>query len=324
MESTEKFQQRIKYGGDIKALLLKIASDYDIGSYVSHEIAPFGYEDFNVTLTTDKGHFFIKMFASVRSPEECKRIVESIEKAMEAEVSVPKLYKSSQGNLHEISMAGANVRLCIMEHRGKSLFELGIKPTQEEKRFLVEQAALINGIDFKPKFVYDSWAVTNFLERYKQTKKHLDTEDIALIDPVAEAFSKLKLSSFPHAFVHGDIITSNVLKDRSGELFIIDFSVANYYPRIQELAVLLCNILFDEYNPAKFLKDYEFALKEYQKRIGLTSKEIETLPLYLRAAHAMHVLGATSEKIKGNNSDENEYWLRLGKIGLLCTKNFTA
>jgi Ser/Thr protein kinase RdoA (MazF antagonist) len=62
---------------------------------------------------------------------------------------------------------------------------------------------------------------------------------------------------------------------------------------------------------------YNFALDEYQKYNKLTKKEINILPIYLKAAHAMHVIGAGKEKYKeGNKSEENRYWLSQGRKGL--------
>jgi Ser/Thr protein kinase RdoA (MazF antagonist) len=127
----------------------------------------------------------------------------------------------------------------------------------------------------------------------------------------------LPIKQLPHRLVHGDIIKTNVMKDKTGKIYIIDFSVANFYPRIQELAVLLCNIFFDENHPDTFMDNYKLALDEYQKGIPLTPLEISSLPLYVKVAHAMHVLCATYEKeAKGNDSAENRYWLELGRKGL--------
>jgi len=59
-------------------------------------------------------------------------------------------------------------------------------------------------------------------------------------------FNALKMKKLPHCFVHGDLIETNIMKDKEGKLWIIDFAVANYYPRIIELAVLACNILLTQ------------------------------------------------------------------------------
>lgn len=124
----------------------------------------------------------------------------------------------------------------------------------------------------------------------------------------------------PHCLVHGDIIKTNVVKSKSGELYILDFAVSNYYPRIIELAVLFSNMLFDENNLGTFPDYYKLALDEYQKATPLSSKELETLPLFVKIAHAMHIIPPIREqKLNKNTSDENLYWLNLGRIGLKYT-----
>ena len=61
-------------------------------------------------------------------------------------------------------------------------------------------------------------------------------------------------------------------------------------------------------------------LEEYQKTTQLTSRELAELPFYIKLAHAMHVLGGSYEKkAKNNHSEENEYFLTIGKAGLRQT-----
>lgn len=243
---------------------------------------------------------------------------------------------------------------------GQNLFELKTALTDTEMKFLIKQAALINKIKIKPSLVYDHWAITNFLEQYAKKEKYLDRQDNKLIAPLVKIFEELSIETLPHCFVHGDITKTNTLKDTNGRLYIIDFAVANYYPRIQELAVLLCDLFFDrEYsaryggdeagrkrtcprrrrgiprlersggrgssffdpqNPDTSAENYAFVLNEYQKYIKLTSEEVAKLPIYVRLAHAMHVLCATYEKVVNENtSEENNYFLNIGRIGLRCT-----
>jgi Ser/Thr protein kinase RdoA (MazF antagonist) len=321
MKDYNTFQNRIGYSGDIKPVLFQVCNDYSIGEYISHKVIPIGYEDFNLVLVTNKGKYFIKMFATFRDEAEIQRYVEVMVKALEAGIQHPKLFKASQGYLHKITEQGFQISLCVMEYiDGISFYEENLKATTDEMRFLVQQAALINKIDLKPEPVYDSWAIIHFLEEYKKKREYLDEENRKLIDPLSEQFASIRVEELPHCFVHGDIIKTNVMKDKEGKLYIIDFSVSSYYPRIQELAVLLCNMLFDEDRPETFGDYYNLALEEYQKSIPLTQSEIDTLPLFVKVAHVMHVLCATYEKVaKGNNSSENQYWIDLGKTGLRFT-----
>ncbi len=277
-----------------------------------------GYEDFNFILETFNEQYFVKIFSSFRTFEDCKRYIEVIKKAIEIGVAIPKLFESKKEDLHIVNINGEELRLCVMEFiNGSTIYELDEELTSEEIRFLSNQVALINSIKFKPKQVYDSWAITNFLLEYKKKSKFLSIENLELIKPLVEKFKRMKIEKLPHCFVHGDIIKTNVMKDKKGKLWIIDFSVSNYYPRIQELAVLSCNIFFIDNNKEKSEENLKIALEEYQKKICLTKEELKVLPTYIEFAHAMHLLSANYEKIKkDNNSRENEYWFRQGKIGL--------
>ena len=141
-------------------------------------------------------------------------------------------------------------------------------------------------------------------------------EDLVLIKPLISKFEELNIERLPHCFVHGDIISTNVIKAKN-KLWIIDFAVSNYYPRIQELAVLSCNLFFDEESKKNSTENLKIALKEYQEIVSLTQNEIKALPTYIELAHGMHLLSANYEKVKNNNqTKENEYWINQGRIGL--------
>lgn len=316
----QNFQKRIGLSGDITPLLLRVCEQYRLGSYISHSVIPVGYEDFNLILKTSKNKYFVKVFASYRSDANCERYVDIIRAVLSKRISHPKLYRPPQGFIFRTTVRKIIVRLAIMQYiDSRSLYETGVKLSPNDAKFLIWQAARISKIKLKPSFIYDSWAVSNFLKEHKKKKKFLATSDRKVIADLAHKFSKLSLRKLPYSLVHGDIIKTNVLKDKRGKLFIIDFSVANYYPRIQELAVLLCSVLFNEKHP-DIKRMQRFVLHEYQKYVGLTEYELKAFPLYCEAAHAMHVLEASYAKAKGNMSRENDYWLRLGRIGLRASQ----
>lgn len=135
--------------------------------------------------------------------------------------------------------------------------------------------------------------------------------------PLVHLFKEMKVDELPHCFVHGDIIATNIMMDKDNKIWIIDFAVSNFYPRIQELAVMACNILFDERTKENSERNLKIAMDEYQKHVRLTPRELEILPTYIRLAHAMHILRANYEKVvENNNTEENEYWLNQGRMGL--------
>ncbi|MBU1975895.1 MAG: phosphotransferase [Nanoarchaeota archaeon] len=313
-----EFYRRIGYSGSLQEISEVICNDFNLGTFVKNTLLTIGYEDFNVKLETSKGNYFVKIFANFRDLSMCERYVKVMLSANKAGVQHPGLYSSSQGYLHQITVQNTVLRLVVMEYLdGKDLFHLGIKPNEQEIRFLARQAANINGIKIKPTPVYDSWAVANFPKEYHKKWKYLEADDLKRIKQLFEEYEKLHLESLPKCFVHGDIISTNVLKDAKQQLWIIDFAVSNYYPRIQELAVLACNLLFVENKPSETKQNLELALKEYQKHIRLLDIELKSLPVYIKLAHAMHVLCANYEKqVNANALPENEYWLGHGRAGL--------
>jgi Ser/Thr protein kinase RdoA (MazF antagonist) len=313
------FQKRINYKGDLKILLQKVCMDYDFGLYQYYKIVPVGYEDFNVVLTTSKGKYFVKLLANFRDKKESERYIDLMLTVVNAGIHHPKLYKTKNDEyLYEFRFENTNTYLCVLEFiEGKTFYDLNEQPTMNEMRFLAQQASLINQLPIKPEHVYDSWAVENFLREFEKKKEYLEKEDLEMVKQVVKEFENIDLDTLPHCFVHGDIIMTNVMRTNNGELFILDFSVSNYYPLIQELSVLFCDLFFNEKDPSNFKECYELGIEEYQKQIKLTSEELKALPIYTKAAHAIHVLLPTYERnVKGNMSEENLKWLELGRKGL--------
>ncbi|NIO44720.1 MAG: phosphotransferase [Candidatus Aenigmarchaeota archaeon] len=314
----KQFYKRIGYEGELSDISRLICKDFNLGEFVSDRLVEVGYEDFNFIIETTKGKYFIKIFSNFRKDNDCRRYVDIMLKVIEKNISFPELFKSEQGYLHITDINKMKIRFVVMQFiDGENYFELGEKPTSNEIKELARQAALINSIDIKPPFVYDSWAIANVLKEYEQKGEYLLPEDAKIVEPLIEAFKNMKVDELPHCFVHGDFITTNIMKDKNNKLWIIDFAVSNYYPRIQELAVMACNILFDEKNKENSERDLKIALDEYQKTIKLTPRELEVLSTYIKLAHVMHVLRANFEKAVGkDNSEENEYWLNQGRMGL--------
>ena len=310
----EKFiQKRIKYSGDIKLLLVEVCREFFLGKYRSHKVLTIGYEDLNIRLETSTGIFLVKILAHFRDQNSRMRLSQIMEEVQKNErvIAHPKLYPSSQGYLHEVILYGAAYHLFVMQFiTGESFYEIGTRPNKVEIAYLARQAALINKLELKPIYSYDVWSITNFIEEYAKAKKYLTRKDLKLINPLVSSYSSSEFTALPHSFVHGDIIDTNVIKDKLGKLWIIDFALANINPRIHELAVLSCNLLFDPKNPNAFEENYHLALDEYQKHIPLEKAEIDLIPICIRIAHSMHIIGATNTMVENNDSDENQYFSR--------------
>ena len=175
------------------------------------------------------------------------------------------------------------------------------------------EVAKLHAIDYKPAQFFDSWAVPNMQLMYDKVVSYLSAEDVQLVGQVMTRFVGIDLPSLRHAFVHGDLIKTNVIKAVSGDLYLLDFSVANWYPRIQELAVIAANLLFDD-GKTSLSNRVQTVSDEYQRYNKLNDYEVMSLPVYALAAATMEFLGGYHEKfVKHNNSSEVDYWLNLGR-----------
>ncbi len=326
-DGEQRYKDRIGYAGELSDISKPVCRAFNLGEFVSNEIVKVGYEDFNMIIETSRGRSFVKIFSRFRDAEPsthgtCERYVEIMRRASESGANVPRLFRSEQGYLHSLDANGVALKLCVMQFiEGNSLYALGGNPSSDEVRSIAGQASLIDNIYLKPSPVYDAWAGVNFANEFMRKSKYLNPDDLALVKPLLKAFRGVDLSGLPHSFVHGDIIKTNVIRDKTGKLWVVDFAVSNYYPRIVELAVLACNILFDGSSRAASESNLRLAVKEYEKRVKLTKEEHGLLPLFVNVAHAMHVLCANYEKaVNGNATEENEYWLEQGRSGLAGTQ----
>lgn len=309
---------RIGYQGELQPIIKDICNDYNIGDLAEYKIIETGYEDFNLIVKTSHGKYFLKIFASFRTDLDCIRYKDVIISSLEAGVNHPKVLKCTQGDLFSKIIDNHKFRLMVMEYiNGKDLFDQEVDLSEDEKKFIIDQAVKTNSINIKPSFIYDSWAIVNFIEEYKKSKPYLDTNIIEVMEPIKNDLEKIDIKSLPHCLVHGDLIKTNIMRTETGELYIIDFGVANYYPRIVELAVLECNVLFDEKSDKNTQENYILALKYYQEKIKLTEEEIRLLPLFVKIAHAMHVIrGVYEREVNQNHLVENNYFIDLGMKGL--------
>ena len=260
----KQFFKRIDYKGKLEDISLLLCKDFQLGKFLSSKLITVGYEDFNFELETKQGKYFVKIFASFQNNDECRRYVDIMLKANKEGIAFPKLLKSKEGYFYTTTVKNTKLRLYITEYiDGKSYFLLKGKPNTKEIKYLAHQAALINSIDIKPDFIYNPWVIVNFPKEFQEKGKYLSRKDREAIEPLIKEFYDIRIQDIPHCFVHGDIIATNVMKDKNGKLWIIDFAASNYYPRIQELAVLACSLLFDETNREKTENNLKIALQIY-------------------------------------------------------------
>lgn len=315
---------RLNYSGNLSPVVERLCVAYGIGQPTDFSVIETGYEDCNVIIQAPDDRFVAKMFSKGRSPEDVVRYTTIMEKAIEAGVNHPPLIKTGNGDVVYTDSQANGISLVLMKFvEGKNFIELGRALNADERQMVIEQAAKVNGIDYRPPYLFDSWAIPNIKIMFEKVKGFIQPEDLALVEQVMTRYSEIPVDALPHCFVHGDFTKANVLKGDDGKIYVLDFSVANWYPRIQEIAVIVANLLYDEDNPSTLHDRIDSVLSEYDKMKPLTAEERQYLYPYALAGVAMEFLGAHQEKyINGNDTEETDFWLNLGRDGL--KKEFAA
>ena len=304
--------ERINHVNNIEEIAKKICKIYKIGEYMKHKIIEIGYEDFNVILDTTFGRYFVKILNKDRTDEECKRLANICDIARNNGIHVPMIYKNNNELLSEIYEKNTKLRILLMEYiNGSNMYELGRNLTLEEIKQVASQAAKINQIDFKINSYYDEWTITNFKREYERKYQLICKEDKDIVNPCYQEFIKLDLEALPKAYIHGDIINTNLIKDDK-KIWLIDFSTVNYLPRIIELVVIAYGICIYD-NREDSIKRLNYFLNQYHQQNKITQLELEVFSIVLNAMGAMSVMQASYIKANNKNFEENQYFLDKGK-----------
>ena len=313
----EEFANRINLNTDLSNISKIICNKYNLGEYISDAVITVGYEDFNYTLETTQGKYCVKVFNKERTDIECEKYIERIELASKLNINTPKLYRVDEKSECNIKLENIKYRLCVFDYiDGKSFYDLGKIPNQDEINEIIRQMAIIHKAALQSDFIYDKWAIINFVKEFQNKKQYLNGNDYKKLEELYNGFLQVDIEKLPKAFVHGDIISTNVMKDKNNKLWIIDFAVSNYIPRIIDLAVSSCNLCLDAENKENTKKKVKMILEEYQKYNKLTDYELEQFPLFFDIANAMGILQISHLNTLGELSEEDKFWYDESEKGL--------
>lgn len=306
---------RLNYRGNLTPVVENICRAYDLGMLQGFSVIEVGYEDCNVLVKAAKGEFIAKMFNKTRTLEEIERNMRIMREVIEVGVQHPPLVLTNNGD-DVFSTLG--VTLTLMNFiSGKTFFELNRAPNRSERKAILEQAAKIHQINLLPAYTFDSWAIPHIHGMYERVKRYIDPVDMPLVERAIVKYDAIPIQKLPRALVHGDFTKANIIKASNGHIYIIDFSETNIYPRIQELAVIVANLLYEPGDKWSLKDRCDIVASEYGCSNKLTDEELRYLPDYALAGVAMEFMGAHQEKyVNGVDTPETEYWMQLGRDGL--------
>lgn len=316
--------ERINGITDIETISKQICKKYKFGNYISHQLIDIGYEDFNYILKTENNQYVIKIFNTDRDESSCNRLINILVTSMKYGIPVPKIYQSDGKYIFEVKINNASLKLFVMEFiDGKNYWELNRELNDSELKQVAEIAAKINLIDYDIKETfYDEWTVTNLKAEYMKKKHCLNSTDNEMINQIVNDFEAINFDQMKHTYIHGDIIKANLILDKTGKIYVIDFSAFNYLPRIIEISASLLGLCLTDDKKSTIKKINNF-LNYYNKYNTLESDEINNLPLILKALASMYIVQTCYIKSTSGDYLENDYWLSEGKKFLKMDINNT-
>lgn len=310
------FYERIYNITDIKLIAQKICNHYKLGELIEQKHIAIGYEDFNMIINTTTGKYFVKILNKSRLKSEQTRLVSIIEKVVAANVRVPKIYQVNGESIFELEINSNTLNIIVMDYiDGTNMLLLDRDFNENEICSVAQEMAKIDNIDFQVEPYYDEWTITNFESEYNKKVNKIEDEDKELVTKVYEEMKNLDFTKLKMSYIHGDIIKSNLILDRNHQIWVIDFSVLNYLPRIIELAVAVFGICLTN-NRETTINNINLLINEYNKYNKLDDYEIRNLPVVFNAISAMNVLQTSFIKNTDETFEENEHWLSEGRKGV--------
>lgn len=320
----KRYSDRIDTVDDIKTLIEEVLNIYQKNSLKEYKVLEIGYEDFNVIIKTNSDNYFLKVFNNSRDDKEVETIIERIIAAIKVGVPTPDIYKNPKTNnyLTIATIKQSRFRLCLMQYiGGHDFFSLQEKPNNQELIQIAQIAAKVSKTDYKPKFVYDSWAIPSFLEEFKKKKQYLKNDDLQIVRDVYNEFSKFDYDSLPKSFVHGDMMSTNMLKDRKNNIWLIDFSVSNYMARLIEVIIICGDLALIVNNKEQSLKRLKIVFETWSKIVDATEFEIKSFVMLYKVANAINIMNTNFEITTGNTSNETMMHLEAGRFGMSLIKD---
>lgn len=310
------FYERIHNVRNIKLIAQKVCEYYKLGELIEQKHIEIGYEDFNMIVNTSTGKYFVKILNKSRPKSEQDRLVTIIEKAVEGNVSVPTIYKVNGKSIFELEINNNKLNIIVMEYiEGTNMLLLNRNFKQNEICSVAQEMAKIDNIDFQVEPYYDEWTITYFKSEYDKKVGKINSEDEVLVTKVYEEMKDIDFTKFKMSYIHADIIKSNLILDTNNKIWVIDFSVLNYLPRIIELAVAMFGICLTD-DRVTTINNINTLINEYNKYNKLDDYEISNLPMAFNCISAMNILQTSFIKNTDETFEENEHWLSEGRKGI--------
>lgn len=295
-------------------LIDHVAAEYAIGEVRAWSVLATGYEDCNVEVSAGTFGVVVKVFAADRPRWIAERTADLIRRARSAGVRHPRLHPDAAGRLvHPYD----GHQLVVMDLvPGRTFYDLGRPPDETELAAIVEQAVRIHSVNARPQPVSDPWAIKNLVPLAGKVSALFSAERSRLVDRAVAEIGSLDWGALPETLIHADLTAGNVVLGTDGSVHVLDFALANRWPRLQEIAVIAACLLHGSPEPLPARMSAVASLYSVSAPLALTEAELDALHVFGRAAAAMELLGGLNQWQQGNRGAETDSMIEIGTAGL--------
>ena len=295
---------------NLKDLSITICKTYMIGIYKKHQIISVGIDDLSFFLWTDNGKYIVKTLNTDKTLKHINDYIKKYEIIMQNNIKAPKLILNRDRHIFISEIDGVYLNLCLLEYiNGKDLYTLNKKITKEDIDKLVNILRNLHSIKSDLEIEYDEYCFMSLKETFSKCKSVLSDSLTHDITTFIKKHNKINFDNLPKCYVHGDLIQTNIVKDKSNELWLIDFDSSGYGYRILDIVKILSGVIFNYKWPKYSVKMQEYFLQEYCKCISLTDYELDCLDI-LRKADSYVGLMLLEYHKELNNGAEETFWIK--------------
>lgn len=307
----EQLFKRIGQEINIEQLSKEICVSYQLGQYSKYELIFVGIDDLSYYLYTSKEKYLVKIMNKEKTREDINKFIQKNMIINQNHIKCPKIIPHKKETIFTYYINDVQINLIVMECiDGKDLYSIKQLISKEDIEKLVDIVVPLHKIDSKIEIDdYDEYCFMNIKYDYKKTKKYLPQNIRIQIEETIKEFDKIELEKLPKCFIHGDLISTNIMKDISNDLWLIDFYESGNGIRILDIVKILNSVIYNYQYENETNELEEHFLHRYAEEMPLTEYELKVLPILRKADALVGIMLETYDALKGRNNAENEYWL---------------
>lgn len=311
----EKIFDRIGKEIDLEELSKNICITYKLGDYNKYKLILVGIDDLSYVLNTSKGRYLVKIINHEKTNEEINEFVKKSIAIMKNNIRAPKLILYKENYLFTYDIDDLHINLVVMEYiDGSDLYSSNKQITKQDIDKIINILVPLHKIKEKiENKEYDEYCFMKIKKDYLKTKNVLPKRIKEQVEKMIKEFDKIELEKLTKCFIHGDLISTNIMKDKNEDLWLIDFYQSGIGLRILDIVKIL-NSVIDNYKYENDTEELErYFIEEYNKRMPFTAYELEILPILRKIDVCVGMMMETFDAIEGRDNEENQYWLENDK-----------